>query len=70
MRLLKLLPILFVCAAGPAVAGPYEDALTAAQKGDARAPGYAWASPDASRIGINLRWVQGSCSKPTPSAAP
>ena len=30
MRLLKLLLLLFVCAASPAAAGPYEDALTAA----------------------------------------
>ncbi|NQW55137.1 MAG: sel1 repeat family protein [Rhodospirillales bacterium] len=53
MRLLKLLLVLFVCAAGPAVAGPYEDAVTThgnddyatalrlwrtlAEKGDARA---------------------------------
>ena len=34
MRLLKLLLVLFVCAAGPAVAGPFEDGLVAAQKGD------------------------------------
>ena len=34
MRLLKLLLILFVCAGGPAVAGPFEDGLAAAQKGD------------------------------------
>ena len=34
MRLLKVLLILLVCAAGPAVAGPFEDGLTAAQKGD------------------------------------
>ncbi|WP_394729245.1 hypothetical protein [Altererythrobacter sp. GH1-8] len=27
-----------------------------------RAESYAWASPDASLIGINLRWVQASCS--------
>ncbi len=26
-----------------------------------RAESYSWASPDASLIGINLRWVQGSC---------
>ena len=34
MRLLKLLLILVVCAAGPAVAGPLEDGLAATQKGD------------------------------------
>ena len=34
MRLLKLLLVLFVCAAGPAVAGQYEDASDAYQKGD------------------------------------
>ncbi|MEM7703702.1 MAG: hypothetical protein AAF251_17325 [Pseudomonadota bacterium] len=27
-----------------------------------RAVSYSWASPDAELIGINLRWVQGSCS--------
>ena len=34
MRLLKLLLILFVCAAGPAVAGPYEDGVAAYGKDD------------------------------------
>jgi TPR repeat protein len=34
MRLLKLLLILFAFAAGPAVAGPYEDAIAAYDKGD------------------------------------
>ena len=34
MRLLKLLLVLFVCAAGPAVAGPLEDADAAYDKGD------------------------------------
>lgn len=29
----------------------------------ARAESYAWASPDASLVGINLRWMQGSCSR-------
>jgi TPR repeat protein len=33
MRLLKLLLILFVCATGPAVAGPYEDAVAAYERG-------------------------------------
>lgn len=28
-----------------------------------RAESYSWASPDAAMIGINLRWVQGSCSR-------
>lgn len=28
-----------------------------------RAESYSWASPDASLVGINLRWVQGSCAK-------
>ena len=28
-----------------------------------RAESYSWASPDAALIGINLRWVQGSCSR-------
>lgn len=27
-----------------------------------RAVSYSWASPDADLVGINLRWVQGSCS--------
>ncbi len=27
-----------------------------------RAESYAWASPDARLVGINLRWMQGSCS--------
>lgn len=46
-------------------AGTNQDALTlyVLKKGEARAPGYAWASPDATRVGINLRWVQGSCSR-------
>ena len=34
MRLLKLLLLLFVCAAGPAIAGPFEDADAAFDKGD------------------------------------
>ncbi|MFM7404392.1 MAG: hypothetical protein ACKO1N_09980 [Erythrobacter sp.] len=28
-----------------------------------RAESYSWASPDASLVGINLRWMQGSCTK-------
>ena len=34
MRLLKLLLVMLVCAAGPAIAGPYEDATGGYQKGD------------------------------------
>ena len=34
MRLPKMLLVLCVCAAGPAVAGPYEDGLAASKKGD------------------------------------
>ncbi|GIX19065.1 MAG: hypothetical protein KatS3mg120_0741 [Erythrobacter sp.] len=29
----------------------------------ARAESYAWASPDAALVGINLRWVQASCAR-------
>lgn len=29
----------------------------------ARAISYAWADPDAKRVGINLRWVQASCTR-------
>jgi hypothetical protein len=32
----------------------------------ARAESYAWTSPDAGMVGINLRWVQGSCSPVQP----
>jgi len=28
-----------------------------------RAESYGWASPDASLVGINLRWMQGSCTR-------
>ncbi len=28
-----------------------------------RAESYSWASPDASLVGVNLRWVQASCSR-------
>lgn len=28
-----------------------------------RAVSYAWAAPDSGRIGINLRWIQGSCTR-------
>jgi hypothetical protein len=27
-----------------------------------RAAAYSWADPDAKRIGINLRWMQASCT--------
>ena len=36
MRLLKLLLVLCVCAAGPAVAGPYEDAFAASKRATTR----------------------------------
>lgn len=28
-----------------------------------RAESYSWASPDATLVGINLRWMQGSCTR-------
>jgi hypothetical protein len=28
-----------------------------------RAESYSWTSPDASLVGINLRWMQGSCTR-------
>ena len=28
-----------------------------------RAESYSWASPDATLVGVNLRWVQASCSR-------
>ena len=45
--------------------GPNADALTlyVHAERDAPAVSYAWASPDATRIGINLRTLQGSCSR-------
>ncbi len=45
--------------------GPNADALTlyVHDARDAPAIGYAWANPDATRVGINLRSVQGSCSR-------
>ena len=42
MRLLKLLLVLFVCAAGPAVAGPFEDGVAAHDKGDYAAALRLW----------------------------
>lgn len=32
----------------------------------ARAAGYVWGEPDATRLGLNLRWMQASCTKDTP----
>lgn len=45
--------------------GPNADALTLYVHSDHHGPaiGYAWANPDANRIGINLRTLQGSCSR-------
>ncbi len=37
--------------------------LYAHKQDPVRAESYSWASPDASLIGINLRWVQASCSR-------
>ena len=42
MRLLKLLLVLFVCAAGPAVAGPLDDGVAAHDKGDYAAALRLW----------------------------
>ena len=42
MRLLKLLLVLLVCAAGPAVAGPLEDGVAAYDKGDYAAALRLW----------------------------
>jgi len=45
--------------------GPNADALTLYVHAERGAPAisYAWASPEATRIGINLRTLQGSCSR-------
>jgi len=45
--------------------GPNADALTlyVHTERDTPAISYAWASPEATRIGINLRTIQGSCSR-------
>lgn len=45
--------------------GSNADALTlyVFRKGEDKAASYSWADPDAKRIGINLRWMQGSCSR-------
>ena len=32
------------------------------RSGEDRAVSYAWADPSAERIGINLRWMQASCT--------
>jgi len=45
MRLLKLLLVMLVCAAGPAVAGPFEDGKAVCDKGD-----YATATPSFANI--------------------
>ena len=42
MRLLKLLLIVFVCAAVPAVAGPFEDGVAAYNKGDYATALHLW----------------------------
>lgn len=44
--------------------GPQEDslALYVHERGNDRAISYAWVDPEAKRIGINLRQVQGSCT--------
>ena len=42
MRLLKLLLVLFMCAAGPAVAGPYDDGVVEYQKGNYVAAARLW----------------------------
>ena len=39
-----------------------------AYRGDSeRAESYAWTAPDASRIAVNLRWMQASCTRDTDS---
>jgi len=45
--------------------GQNADALTLYVHDQRGAPAisYVWASPDATRIGINLRTLQGSCSR-------
>lgn len=50
--------------------GPQEDslALYVHERGNDRALSYAWADPQAKRIGINLRQVQGSCTLATDPA--
>lgn len=35
-----------------------------------KAVSYTWADPDADLIGINLRWVQGSCTRASAAAQP
>ena len=48
--------------------GTNADALTlyVLRRGEEKAVGYAWADPAARRIGVNLRWVQGSCTRADP----
>jgi len=48
--------------------GPNKDSLVLYVHDEAathpeRAASYAWADPDADRLGINLRWMQASCSQ-------
>ena len=49
--------------------GTNQNALTlyVFREGEEKAAAYSWASPEASRIGINVRWMQGSCSRPVVS---
>ncbi len=35
-----------------------------------RAESYSWADPDAALVGINLRWMQGSCARADAAVAP
>ncbi len=54
--------------------GPNQDALVlyvhdAAAADPTRAVSYAWADTDARRVGVNLRWMQASCSLGPPAAA-
>ena len=46
-------------------AGANQNALTlyVLRRGEPKAAAYAWADPKATRIGLNLRWMQGSCSR-------
>ena len=65
MRLLKLLLVLLVCAAGPAVAGPSEDGLAAYRRGDYATALRLW-RPLAdegharARVGLGLMYEYGS----------
>ena len=51
--------------------GPNKDSLVLYAHDEAatrpeRAAGYAWSDPDAGKLGINLRWMQASCSLQPP----